>query len=130
MTQISDAQVREELEKVKAETARLTGQKEMKYLRPPRGILSERTLKLGNEEGYTHVLWSLAYLDWDVNRQRGTQFAYDSIMSQIHPGAIILLHTVSKDNANALERVIKDLKKQGYKFKSMDEFMKTEKLKK
>ncbi|MGG3434162.1 delta-lactam-biosynthetic de-N-acetylase [Heyndrickxia coagulans] len=130
MTQISDAQVREELEKVKAETARLTGQKEMKYLRPARGILSERTLKLGNEEGYTHVLWSLAYLDWDVNRQRGTQFAYDSIMSQIHPGAIILLHTVSKDNANALERVIKDLKKQGYKFKSMDEFMKTEKLKK
>lgn len=65
-----------------------------------------------------------------MNRQRGTQFAYDSIMSQIHPGAIILLHTVSKDNANALERVIKDLKKQGYKFKSMDEFMKTEKLKK
>ncbi|MEC5268291.1 delta-lactam-biosynthetic de-N-acetylase [Heyndrickxia coagulans] len=130
MTQISDAQVREELEKVKAETARLTGQKEMKYLRPARGILSERTLKLGNEEGYTHVLWSLAYLDWDVNRQRGTQFAYDSIMSQIHPGAIILLHTVSRDNANALERVIKDLKKQGYKFKSMDEFMKTEKLKK
>ncbi|GER68463.1 delta-lactam-biosynthetic de-N-acetylase [Weizmannia acidilactici] len=130
MTQISDAQVREELAKVKEETARITGQKEMKYLRPPRGILSERTMQLANEEGYTHVLWSLAYQDWDVNRQHGARYAYDSIMSQIHPGAIILLHTVSKDNAEVLERVIKDLKKQGYKFKSMDDFMKIEKVKK
>ncbi|WP_018663842.1 delta-lactam-biosynthetic de-N-acetylase [Heyndrickxia acidiproducens] len=130
MTQISDAQIREELAKVEKETARISGQKQMKYMRPPRGILSERTMQVANREGYIHVLWSLAYLDWDVNQQRGTQYAYDSIMSQIHPGAIILLHTVSKDNANVLERVIKDLKKQGYKFKSMDDFMKIEKVKK
>jgi peptidoglycan-N-acetylmuramic acid deacetylase len=33
----------------------------------------------------------------------------------------MLLHTVSKDNAEALENVIKDLKKKGYKFKSLDD---------
>ena len=42
-------------------------------------------------------------------------------MKQIHPGAILLLHTVSKDNADALESAIKDLKKQGYTFKSLDD---------
>jgi peptidoglycan-N-acetylmuramic acid deacetylase len=42
-------------------------------------------------------------------------------MAQVHPGAIILLHTVSKDNADALEKAIQDLKKRGYTFKSLDD---------
>jgi len=125
-TQVSDEKLREELEKVKTETKRITGQKEMKYLRPPRGVFSERTLQLAKQEGYIDVLWSLAYYDWDINRQQGTQYAYDNIMKQLHPGAIMLLHTVSKDNANALQKVVQDAKKQGYKFKSMDDFMKKE----
>jgi peptidoglycan-N-acetylmuramic acid deacetylase len=41
-------------------------------------------------------------------------------MKQIHPGAVIMLHSVSKDNAEALPDVIRDLKKKGYKFKSLD----------
>lgn len=124
LTTNSDADIREELNKVRDKTKALTGQKEMKYVRPPRGVFSERTVKVAKDEGYTHVMWSLAYVDWNVHHQRGTQFAYDSIMKQIHPGAVILLHTVSKDNANALERVIQDLKKRGYKFKSLDDFPK------
>jgi peptidoglycan-N-acetylmuramic acid deacetylase len=45
-------------------------------------------------------------------------------MKQVHPGCVMLLHTVSKDNADALEKVIQDLKKKGYKFKSLDKFPK------
>jgi len=119
-TATSDEKIREELRKVKEETARLTGQKEMVYLRPPRGIFSERTLKVAKEEGYIHVFWSLAYVDWHRDRQRGWRYAYDSIMKQIHPGAVILLHSVSKDNADALEKVIRDLKQRGYTFQSLD----------
>ncbi|WP_342429880.1 delta-lactam-biosynthetic de-N-acetylase [Neobacillus sp. FSL H8-0543] len=124
MTQISDEKIREELRTVKEKTKELTGQKEMKYLRPPRGVFSERTMQIAKEEGYIHVFWSLAYVDWNVNQQKGAQYAYDSIMKQIHPGSVMLLHTVSKDNADALEKVIQDLKKKGYKFKSLDEFPK------
>lgn len=122
MTQISDERIREELRKVKDKTKEITGQKKMKYLRPPRGVFSERTMQIAKEEGYTHVFWSLAFVDWDTNAQRGWQYSYDNIMRQIHPGSVLLLHTVSKDNADALEKVIKDLKKKGYKFKSLDEF--------
>ncbi len=121
-TAVSDERLKEELEKVRVKTKELTGQKEMKYVRPPRGILSERTLALAKEEGYTHVLWSLAFVDWNVNQQRGWQYSYDNIMKQAHPGAVILLHTVSKDNADALEKAIKDLKKKGYKFKNLDDY--------
>lgn len=44
-------------------------------------------------------------------------------MKQIHPGSIILLHTVSKDNAEALDHAIEELRKQGYTFKSLDDLM-------
>lgn len=129
MTQISEGKIKSELAKVKTETEKLTGQTDMKYLRPPRGILSEKTMKVAKEEGYVHVLWSLAFKDWLTNEQKGWKYSYDNIMAQVHPGSVMLLHTVSKDNADALEQVIQDLKKRGYVFKSLDDFMLKEKLK-
>lgn len=120
LTQVDDARVKNELDKVKSLTAELTGQKDMSYLRPPRGIFSERTMKLAKDAGYKHIFWSLAFVDWNVDQQKGWEYSYNNIMKQIHPGAIILLHTVSKDNADALEKVIVDLKKEGYTFKSLD----------
>lgn len=121
LTMVSDARLIEELEKVRAETEKLTGKKDMVYLRPPRGVFSERTLLLAKQQGYTHVFWSLAFKDWVTDEQKGAQYSYDNVMKQIHPGCILLLHTVSKDNADALEQVIKDLKKRGYTFKSLDD---------
>lgn len=121
-TAVNDAKVREELKKVKLKTKEITGQKKMQYLRPPRGVFSERTLQIAKEEGYTHVFWSLAFVDWNINQQKGWEYSYANIMRQIHPGCVLLLHSVSKDNADALERVIPELKKKGYKFKSLDKF--------
>jgi peptidoglycan-N-acetylmuramic acid deacetylase len=121
LTKSSDEQMVEELEKVRKKAEELTGNKTMKYLRPPRGVFSDRTLAIAKQQGYTHAFWSLAYVDWNTDQQRGAQYAYDHIMKQMHPGAVILLHTVSKDNADALERVIQDVKKDGYTFKSLDD---------
>lgn len=129
LTRVDDERLRRELNRVRDETAELTGQKDMTYLRPPRGVFSERTLEIAKQEGFTHVFWSLAFIDWYVDQQRGWEYSYENIMGQIHPGAILLLHTVSKDNADALEKVIKDLKKQGYKFKSLDDLTKKKKKK-
>ena len=39
MTSKTDEAIRNELQKVKKETERITGQKTMNYLRPPRGNL-------------------------------------------------------------------------------------------
>ena len=95
---------------------------DMKYFRPPRGEYSERTLRLTSDLGYTNVFWSFAYKDWDVKNQKGTEYAYDQIKKGVHDGAVLLLHAVSKDNADVLDRVIKDLKSEGYHFRSLDEF--------
>lgn len=123
MTSVTDGVIRTELLRVKDATEKLTGQKGMNYLRPPRGVFNERTMKIAQQEGYYHIFWSLAYKDWVVDEQRGAAFAHDEVMKQIHPGAILLLHTVSKDNAEALDSILTDLEKQGYSFKSLDDLM-------
>ncbi|WP_408009407.1 delta-lactam-biosynthetic de-N-acetylase [Pseudalkalibacillus sp. A8] len=120
LTAVSDERLKQELQKVKNKYQELTGRNDMMYLRPPRGVFSERTLALSEKEGYINVFWSLAYMDWVTNQQKGADYAYRSIMKQIHPGSILLLHSVSKDNAEALGKVIDDLRKQGYSFKSLD----------
>lgn len=120
LTQVSDQKLRDELEKLEKAFYQLTGVKEMKYLRPPRGVFSERTLALTREMGYYNVFWSLAFIDWQTDKQRGWKYAYDNILQQIHPGAVILLHSVSSDNAEALPKAIQDLRQKGYEFKSLD----------
>lgn len=123
MTTMPDEKIIAELARIKQEVAKITGQKEMNYLRPPRGIFNERVLKVSKEAGYTNVFWSLAYKDWEVNRQKGKQYAFEQIMKQIHPGAIMLIHSVSSDNAGALPDVIDAARKQGYEFESLDQLM-------
>lgn len=118
-TKLSEAEIKDELDRVEKAVAELTDQKEMHFLRPPRGTFNEKTLEWTKKLGYTHIFWSLAFNDWNVDQQKGWKYAYDQIMSQIHPGAIILLHTVSQDNAEALQRVIQDLKEEEYRFKSL-----------
>lgn len=46
LTTVSDQRIREELKKVSVKTKELTGQKEMKYLRPPRGYLVKERCRL------------------------------------------------------------------------------------
>ena len=93
----------------------------MTYMRPPEGEFSEKTLDISNSLGMRNIMWSFAYKDWDINAQKGADYAYQSVMPYLHNGCVILLHAVSSDNASALERIINDAKAQGYTFKSLDE---------
>lgn len=122
-TIINQKAIKEELESLEKKVAEISDQKELKFLRPPRGMFNEQTLKWSNELGYIHVFWSLAFHDWNTKAQKGWSYAYDQVMSQIHPGAIILLHTVSEDNAEALAQMITALKEKGYQFKSLDDLV-------
>ncbi|MEI3606402.1 delta-lactam-biosynthetic de-N-acetylase [Pseudogracilibacillus sp. SE30717A] len=124
----SKEKMKKELDMLEDAVAEITDQKELMYLRPPRGTFDENTLKWASEFGYVHVFWSLAFKDWETDNQKGWEYAFNEITEQIHPGAILLLHTVSEDNAKALEKVIKHLKKEGYVFKSLDDLMKKQAL--
>ncbi|MEC5424163.1 delta-lactam-biosynthetic de-N-acetylase [Virgibacillus sp. C22-A2] len=115
--------MKKELETLEEAVAEVSDQDDLKYLRPPRGIFNEQSLEWSNDLGYIHIFWSLAFIDWDTAKQKGWKYAYEQIMDQMHPGAIMLLHTVSSDNAQALQKLITTLKKEGYSFKSLDDLI-------
>lgn len=104
-----------ELDRVFFET---TG-KTMKFLRPPMGEHSEKSMYLSKNLGYKTVFWSIAYEDWNVDKQPSLDYVFNSVIDNLHNGAIILMHAVSSSNAQALESIIIEAKKQGYTFKSL-----------
>ena len=97
---------------------------EMKYIRPPKGEYSERTIIETNKLGYKTVMWSFAYEDWNENKQPDEEKSKEKILKNLHNGEIMLLHGNSKTNTNILDTIIKEAKNRGYEFKSLDEFEK------
>ena len=92
------------------------------YFRFPMGEYSDCAIELVNSFGYTCVFWSLAYSDWDLKRQKGADYAFETVTARLHPGAVILLHAVSPDNSAALGRIIDYARQQGYTFKSLRDY--------
>ena len=97
---------------------------EMKYIRPPKGEYSKRTVAYTNTLSYTTVMWSFAYDDWDESKQGREEYGKNKILDNVHNGEIMLLHATSKDNSNILDDVIKQIKQMGYEFMNIDEFVK------
>mgnify|MGYP000467193969 FL=1 len=95
---------------------------EMKFIRPPKGEYSERTVAYTNTLGYTSVMWSFAYDDWDEAKQGRESYGKKKILDNLHNGEVMLLHATSKDNSNILDEVIKEIKNQGYEFRNIDSF--------
>ena len=121
MPDIDDEKIKEEVTKLHTAVYEKYGY-EMKYIRPPKGEYSQRTLALTKSLGYTTVMWSFAYDDWDEAKQGREEYGKEKILSNIHNGCVMLLHSTSKDNSNILDSVIKEIKNMGYEFKSLDEF--------
>ena len=121
MPECSNEKIEEEVMELHKEIYEKFGY-EMKYIRPPKGEYSEASIAYTNTLGYTTVMWSFAYDDWEENKQGREEYGKKKIYDNLHNGEIMLLHATSKDNCNILDEVIKEIKKQGYEFKSLDEF--------
>lgn len=119
MTTKSDSEIADEINGCSDYFKEVTGQEMPHFFRPPEGAYSIRTLEKTKELGYKTIFWSFAYKDWLVDAQPGKQAAYDNVMKYSHNGCIMLLHAVSQSNTEALDSIIKDLKAQGYTFKSL-----------
>lgn len=119
LPKLSDEKLENELYGLEKNFTAITG-KGMKYMRPPCGEYSEKVLSAASQLGYKTIFWSFAFKDFDLSDQKGWDFAYKKVIDNLHNGAIILLHAISKDNAEALDRIIKEIKAEGYIIKPFD----------
>ena len=122
MSKISDAaSFRKELSDVETLYEQTTGEVMQKYYRPPQGIYSEENLRMAKQLGYRTVFWSLAYVDWYQDDQPTKEQAFSKLLPRIHSGAVVLLHSTSRTNAEILDELLTKWETMGYRFASLDE---------
>ena len=97
------------------------GQPMPRYYRPPQGIYSEENLKMAQQLGYRTVFWSLAYVDWNNDAQPSREQALSKLLPRTHPGAVVLLHSTSKTNAEILDELLTKWEEAGYRFGTVEE---------
>lgn len=88
----------------------------MNLFRYPSGIFSEQSLALVHNLGYRSVFWSFAHRDWVTTDQPDPATSLQSMIDQLHPGAIYLLHAVSATNTQVLGQFIDEARARGYEF--------------
>ena len=122
MSRLSDkAAFSKELTDLEALYKETVDQELPKFYRPPQGIYSEENLKMAQELGYKTLFWSLAYVDWNNDAQPTREAAFAKLLPRTHNGAVVLLHSTSKTNAEILGELIDKWKAMGYRFGTLEE---------
>lgn len=122
MSAISEqAAFQKELDSLAALYKETTGKDLPHFYRPPQGKYSEDNLKQAQALGYKTVFWSLAYVDWYTDNQPTPEQAYGKLLPRIHDGAIVLLHSTSRTNAEILDDLLTKWEDMGYTFASLED---------
>jgi peptidoglycan-N-acetylmuramic acid deacetylase len=125
MSKISDfSAFQKELEDLEKLYTGITGQQMPKFYRPPQGTYSEENLRMAQKLGYKTVFWSLAYVDWNNDSQPTAEYAFSKLLPRTHNGAVVLLHSTSKTNAQILDELLTQWKEMGYTFGTLEELFK------
>lgn len=112
-----------ETDSVREKYKEITGQDMVMYYRPPQGKYSTENLELAKELGYATFFWSLAYVDWNTDKQPSHEQAFDKLTKRVHPGAIVLLHNTSKTNGEILDELLSKWEEMGYSFRPLSDFV-------
>ena len=112
-----------EMQDVESLFESITGTKMTKYYRPPGGKYNVENLKIAQEMGYSTFFWSLAYVDWYEDKQPTKEEAFSKLLTRIHPGAVVLLHSTSSTNAQILDELLTKWEDMGYSVKPLAELI-------
>lgn len=124
VTDLSFDRFKAELAGVEDAYREATNEELPKFFRPPQGRFSEVTLSYAEKLGYTTVFWSFEYEDWN-NTQPSAQQALKTILSETHPGEILLLHSQSDTNVKILDQLMDTWEEQGFVFKALTDIPST-----
>lgn len=118
-TKLSDNAMRREIDKTAAALIKLEASDPKPLFRAPYGALNKRVLSVLRAEGYVSVFWSIDTLDWKPERTPAQIKA--AVLDKLQPGAIILMHVGSKQTAQVLPELLKEIEARGYGFVNLRE---------
>jgi len=88
--------------------------------RPPYGIKRAETTKLARRSGMAIIQWTLTAADTGTEKW---QDVYFNIVVGAKPGDIALFHDVKSHTAEALPKILRDLKKEGFRMVTIPEML-------
>lgn len=121
MTELSKAEMQQELQEVHKKVLDLTGV-EMKLFRAPYGDYNNELITTVKLCGYLPVQWDVDSEDW---KNYGAESIIQKVTQHKHlgNGSIILMHNGADYTVHALETVIRTLKEQGYELVPVSELV-------
>ncbi len=93
------------------------------WLRPPYGAMDDEAWEAVRDTGARVVLWDVDSRDW---KKRGAKKIARSVVKQVKPGSIVLLHDGGGDRSQTVEAlplIIRDLKERGYLFVTVQDLV-------
>lgn len=119
MTQLSDAQIAEELNQTGEKIEKLIGKKPNLF-RPPFGDYNDGVIEVAKANGYYSIQWDVDSLDW---KELGVQPVVDRVLRNVKKGSIVLFHNNAKYVTEYLPLVIERLQKEGYEIVPISELI-------
>lgn len=111
-TKLSKSKIKEEVFIVSGKIKKITG-KETKLVRAPFGDYNSEVVKAIEETGHYCIQWDVDPVDW---KEVSSEEIVRRVTTKVQKGSIILLHNSNKETVKALDKIIKNLKSQGYEF--------------
>jgi peptidoglycan/xylan/chitin deacetylase (PgdA/CDA1 family) len=125
LTQVSDDEVRADLEAADAAIGFVIGRSTRPLWSPSAGYRDARVRRIAAELGYRPILWSADSGDW--TQQASAESVYSHVMRGARNGAIIVLHYDSPQTeastAQVLPSVIDHLREAGYRLVTITELV-------
>ncbi|MBQ2952108.1 MAG: polysaccharide deacetylase family protein [Clostridia bacterium] len=109
-TQISESQMRQEMDSCSDKIEALTGTRPTLF-RPPYGDYDNKVVTVTRNEGYECVQWSIDSQDW---KNRGVDDLVRRATANVQPGDIVLFHNDSEFIVEALPQVLAFYQQQGF----------------
>jgi peptidoglycan-N-acetylglucosamine deacetylase len=93
------------------------------FFRPPYGAFNAQVLTIANAQGLSTVIWDVDPRDWSMP---GTNVIIARVLSQVHNGAIILMHDGGGNRSQtvaALPTIIATIQQRGYHFVTLPQLV-------
>lgn len=118
LNRLSASALRKDFERTNAEL--LKSGIRPRVFRPPYGNANSRVIGQARTLGMDTVRWTVDSLDW---KRRGVATTTQTVLSQLKPGANVLLHSIHGQTVQALPGIIDGMRSRGCRFVTTSEWI-------
>lgn len=120
-SKITDKVIEEEIKKTDDIIEKYTGNRPILF-RFPSGDYNKNALDKVRSLNHIAIQWDTDSVDW---KEMGAEIEYNKVMKNTKSGSILLFHNNAKYTPENLEKIICELKNQGYEFKTVGQMIYT-----